>query len=95
MTAVHREDHFKDTGCEFSPLCQTCPLPRCKHDMTRVEVKRLHNQKRQASIAGCYIRLREANPDLTVNKVVALAATEAGVSRRTITRALAAVGATP
>ncbi len=24
--------HYEDTGCEVSPSCLTCPLPRCKYD---------------------------------------------------------------
>jgi hypothetical protein len=24
--------HWADTGCEHSPSCFTCPLPRCKYD---------------------------------------------------------------
>ena len=93
MTAIHLESHFKDTGCEFSPTCQTCPLPMCKHDMTAAEVNRLRHRKRRSVLAARYQRLRKANPDLTNEKVVALAATEAGVSDRTITRALAATRA--
>lgn len=23
----------KDTGCEFSPSCLSCPLPACRYDM--------------------------------------------------------------
>lgn len=24
--------HYADTGCEHSPACLSCPLPRCKYD---------------------------------------------------------------
>jgi len=24
--------HYEDTGCEVSPSCLNCPLPRCKYD---------------------------------------------------------------
>lgn len=24
--------HYEDTGCEVSPSCLSCPLPRCKYD---------------------------------------------------------------
>ena len=92
MSGIHWEDHFRDTGCEFSPMCQTCPLPMCKHDMAAAEVNRLRHRRRRAVLADRYQSLRKAHPDLTVNKVVALAATEAGVSERTIARALAEVG---
>jgi hypothetical protein len=26
-----------DTGCDLSPLCLECPLPKCRHDMTQKE----------------------------------------------------------
>ena len=26
------EDFYPDNGCQASPSCQTCPLPRCKYD---------------------------------------------------------------
>jgi hypothetical protein len=26
--------HRRDEGCELHPACLTCPLPKCKHDMT-------------------------------------------------------------
>ena len=30
-----------DTGCEFSPSCLDCPLPKCKEDMTIGEQMKL------------------------------------------------------
>ena len=26
---------LRDSGCQWSPSCLACPLPKCKHDLTR------------------------------------------------------------
>ena len=28
-----QEAHYRDEGCEISPSCLNCPLPRCRHDI--------------------------------------------------------------
>lgn len=30
--------NFRDTGCEVSRLCQACPLPLCKEELTPYEL---------------------------------------------------------
>ena len=32
VDAVPEFYHYEDTGCEVSPSCLNCPLPRCKYD---------------------------------------------------------------
>ena len=32
MDATPEFYHYEDTGCEASPSCLNCPLPRCKYD---------------------------------------------------------------
>ena len=90
MSTFKWETHFKDTGCEHSPRCQTCPLPRCKHDMTKTEVTRLTFGLKRARAVDSYRRLRGSNPGLPNTKVIALAAAETGVTDRTVYRALEA-----
>lgn len=31
--------HWKDNGCEVAPACLTCPLPKCRHDMSGLELR--------------------------------------------------------
>ena len=91
MSTFKWEPHFQDTGCEHSPRCQTCPLPRCKHDMTRTEVTRLTFDLKRARVRSTPIGASEgATPDCPTTRVVALAAAETGVTDRTVYRALAA-----
>ena len=90
MSTFKWEIYFNDTGCEHSPRCQTCPLPKCKHDMTRTEVTRLTFNLNRAIAVDSYRRLRGSNPGLPKTRVVALAAAETGVTDRTIYRALEA-----
>ncbi len=90
MSTFKWEIHFNDTGCEHSPRCQACPLPKCKYDMSRTEVTRLTFDLKRARAVACYRRLRGSNPGLPNTKVVALAAAETGVTDRTVYRALAA-----
>ena len=39
--AVEENDdrHPQDQGCQFSDSCLTCPLPKCKHEMSKGQVK--------------------------------------------------------
>ena len=90
MTTFKWETHFQDTGCEHSPRCQTRPLPRYKHDMTKTEVTRLTFDLKRARAVDSYRLLRGSNPGLPKTRVVALAAAETGVTDRTVYRALAA-----
>ena len=90
MSTFKWEPHFQDTGCEHSPRCQTCPLPRCKYDMSRSEVTLLTFDSKRARVLDSYRCLRGSNPGLPKTRVVALAAAETGVTDRTVYRALAA-----
>ena len=90
MTTFKWESHFHDTGCQHSPRCQTCPLPRCKYDMTKTEISRLAFAPKRARAVDSYRRLRGSYPGLPTAKLVALAAAEAGVTTRTVYRALEA-----
>jgi len=38
---------FQDTGCEFSPRCQECPLRRCRLEMGKAERRRLWSRLRR------------------------------------------------
>jgi hypothetical protein len=49
------DDPPADTGCDLSPTCLECPLPKCRYDMTqrersehgiRGDGKSLHREKR-------------------------------------------------
>lgn len=30
--------HYHDDGCDLAPACLTCPLPKCRYDMSQSEV---------------------------------------------------------
>ena len=68
---------FKDEGCEFSPSCLNCPLPRCIEEQPR-ERQRLKMLVR----AGRMAKLREQG------KSPSEIASIFGVSMRTVQRAL-------
>ena len=73
--------NYADTGCEVSPLCEACPLPKCKHDLTPAELWASTNQAR----------------DMKIRKLgkltsVAVIAEAGGISTRTVHRVLAMGG---
>jgi len=73
-------DHtdYRDTGCELSPSCLNCPLPRCKYDEP-ASARRAGIERRDREIA--LIRRKHRAP------IMALAGAY-GVSRRTVFRIL-------
>ncbi len=90
MTTLDWETHFRDTGCKYSPTCQTCPLPKCKYDMNDSERARLKHLARRAKLVQTYQRIKDTSPGPVNGEIAALAAAEAGVTVRTIYRALEA-----
>jgi hypothetical protein len=66
---------FRDTGCEMSPSCLSCPLPICKHDDPKWA-----QRGRVTWVASVY----EAH-----DRSVARTAEAMGVTRRSVHRALA------
>ena len=88
------EIYFQDTGCEHFPRCQTCPLPKCNHDMTKTEVTPLRFDSKRARVLDLYRRLRGSDPGLPNMKVIALAAAETGITDRTVYRVLEAARTT-
>ena len=93
MSTFKWETHFKDTGCQVSPKCQTCPLPKCKHEMTKGESSRLKGWSRRNRALEVYRRLRDADPRRSNREAALLAGAEVGVTARTVQRALAAARA--
>ena len=86
-------------GCRFSTSCLTCPLPRCKDEMTADEIRqhqgpaqRQRNRQVQLDqlramrkgIMDAFERNRSANPDMDEFWVEWLAARETGVNRRMV-----------
>ena len=76
MRTFKWETHFKDTGCQISPRCQTCPLPKCKYDMTKGELTGLQGWSRRARALEIYQTLRDANPEATNQEIARLAGLE-------------------
>ena len=71
-------------GCRFSPSCLTCPLPRCKHEMTPSEIGKYEHRALQARIIEAFARNRNANPGMAEFWVEWLTAHEIGVSKRIV-----------
>lgn len=80
MTAWHAEDgsEYQDTGCEVSPSCLRCPLPRCKHD----DPHGVRQQRQQAR------DLERARIIQAEGLTAAQAAERFGVAERTVFRIL-------
>jgi hypothetical protein len=38
---------LKDSGCKYHPRCQICPFPKCKFEMSRLELYRSNNGMRE------------------------------------------------
>ena len=70
--------HYRDTGCNVSPSCLSCPLPRCKYDdpaeYHRVQYEQRFRQILQVQRSG--------------NQSAAMLARQFGLSVRTMQRAL-------
>ena len=67
---------YRDQGCDLSPSCLRCPLPRCRHDV-----------EAQGSRSVRMLRDREIlRQRTTAGKSVAELATEFNLSKRTIQR---------
>ena len=48
----HAQTVFEDTGCELADACLTCPMPRCKYDMTGRELRQYFRLQRQQQLDG-------------------------------------------
>ena len=72
---------YQDDGCDIHPQCLTCPLPACRYEMPPGRARALA----QAAALG---RL------LTLGSTMDEAASELGVSRRTVYRLRRIAGAT-
>ena len=67
---------YIDRGCDLSPSCLKCPLPRCRHDL-----------EARGSRSARTLRDREIlRQRTTAGKNVAELATEFDLSKRTIQR---------
>ena len=71
-------------SCRFSPSCTTCPLPRCKHDMTPSEIGKYEHRAMQTRIIEAFARNRNANPGTAEFWVEWLTAREIGVRKRIV-----------
>jgi len=69
---------YRDTGCELSPSCLRCPLPRCKYDAPH-ERDAIERGRRDREIALLYERYGAPVP---------LLASTYGISRRQVFRIL-------
>ncbi len=73
---------YRDDGCELSPSCLNCPLPRCKYDDPGW-LQRERRSKRDRAVLDARRRR-----DLTVPQL----AERFGVSERTVFRILSRNG---
>lgn len=84
LTRVPRSDalpeysDYRDTGCEVSPSCLSCPFVRCRYD-TRDGVRGLRSIQRNIDIAKDY------RSGVRINDIMS----RCGVSRRTVFRVVA------
>jgi AraC-like DNA-binding protein len=76
---------YRDTGCEVSPSCFTCPLVKCRYDSDSGGKRALERLNRLDRVA----ELRRRG--LTVDQIAQVL----GVSRRTIFRDLGETLGTP
>ena len=78
LAADQLPDYFdyQDRGCDLSPSCLKCPLPRCRHDV-QAQGTRSARMQRNREI----LRQRRR-----AGKSVAQIATEFDLSKRTIQR---------
>ncbi|HXH05354.1 MAG TPA: helix-turn-helix domain-containing protein [Vicinamibacterales bacterium] len=67
---------YKDTGCDVSPSCFTCPLVKCRYDTDAGGKRSLQRRARLSQVAA--LRRR----GLTVDQIAQML----GLSRRTIFR---------
>ena len=70
---------LEQDGCQFSASCLQCPLPVCKHEMSREELKK-HLRARQDAETVRNMKERRLSPKETAN--------EFGISVRTVYRIL-------
>ena len=73
--------HWKDTGCEESPLCTQCPLIRCKYDEALIHPSTLRFRERRLTA------IRMTDEGKSRDEI----AEALGVSRRSVYRALEGV----
>ena len=68
---------YKDDGCEASPTCLTCPLPRCRYE-ARGGLREILNEPRDARLVQMH------QNGISVNIIAA----GANVSKRTVYRVI-------
>ncbi len=76
--ALPEQTRYRDEGCDLSPSCLNCPLPRCRYDQPG-GVRRLRTLGRDEEI----VRLRRSER-VPIDHL----ARRFGVSRRTVFRIL-------
>ena len=76
--ALPEQIRYRDEGCDLSPSCLNCPLPRCRYDQPG-GVRRLRTLGRDEEI----VRLRRSE-----RVPIDVLARRFGVSRRTVFRIL-------
>lgn len=74
---------YRDTGCEIAPSCLRCPLPVCKYELPKRELR--GQLARMARVA----ELRDAG--MTVMAI----AVQVGASKRTVQRDLRVLAGRP
>lgn len=47
-------NEYRDEGCDLSPSCLSCPLPRCRYEMSRSALNTLRNGQRDERIRTLY-----------------------------------------
>jgi hypothetical protein len=71
------EHIMEDTGCDIGgPSCLACPLPKCRHDMSWVEVRAGIKDQQDAKLMATW------DPGMSVSQVAALH----GITERTVYR---------
>ena len=79
------EMHYPDNGCWASLTCLTCPLPKCKYDMTLSEVIRYRSLIKGEPTITERVTMLE-NQGKARHVAVTIVAKEEGVATRTIHR---------
>ena len=69
---------YRDSGCEFSPSCLRCELPKCQYDMEPIELHRFRAERKHAWLRAM------AEEGTTTAKL----AEELGITQRSVQRRL-------
>ena len=78
-------DHYKDTGCQESESCLSCPLEQCVEDIGPDRHRRVTGAKKDAERADAVVI---AELTMSRSQAIKKVARDYGLTRRTIQRIL-------